>query len=74
MPRGAYRTCKCCGRNRDEAGEMSWTRLCMDCAKARLDANNSQIAARSGPFYMHQQRRTLLIARQRLLAAERTGQ
>lgn len=71
MPRADYKTCKACGKHVNECGPLSWTRLCEVCALTRVEANNDQISAQAGPYYEHQQRRIIMRARQRLLAAER---
>lgn len=49
MPRLAYRNCRLCGRHADEAGLMSWTRLCGDCARVRLHENIDGLHTHSGP-------------------------
>jgi len=41
------------------------------CALTATEANNDQISAKAGPYFEHQQRRQLMVARQQLLAAER---
>lgn len=71
MPHPDYRTCKTCGRDRNEVGPLSWTRQCRSCGMATLEANMDQIAAKSGPYFERQQRRTLMAAQRALLAAER---
>jgi hypothetical protein len=73
MPRLDYKTCRHCGRHADEVGALSRHRKCSECAAARLDANNRQISERDGVWYLHQQRRQLMVARKRLLAAEKTA-
>lgn len=70
MPHPEYANCRICGRHKDECGPLSWTRLCISCGVLRSAANNLQIAVKEGPFYEHQQRRTFLAARQRLLALD----
>lgn len=51
MPKHTFATCRDCRRHRDEAGTLTHTRLCIDCAKRRMAENNEQIHAKSGPYY-----------------------
>lgn len=61
MPDVRYKRCKGCGRKSDEVGPLSWSRLCPDCALARLEENMEGI--RAGEGYAHE-RRLYGIARQ----------
>ena len=54
MPRSDVRYCKGCGRSSEEVGELSWTRLCIECGIARFNGNNYEIAAKTGPAYERQ--------------------
>ena len=40
--------CTCCGRHRDEVGELSWTGLCANCWPAILEENVMGIHRKSG--------------------------
>ena len=42
------RTCKKCGRPREEVGQMSWTGQCFDCAEAAVKENIAGLATMSG--------------------------
>lgn len=44
--RRAY--CKCCGRHRDEAGELSWNGLCVTCWPAIVNENAHGISEQRG--------------------------
>jgi hypothetical protein len=56
MPRAEYAKCKVCGRRREEVGLMSWTRLCGDCAAARLNENIDGIHFHRGPAFLRWRR------------------
>jgi len=43
--------CNCCGRHRDEVGELSWTGLCGDCGVALLNENAIGISTKTGPAH-----------------------
>ena len=51
MPDLRYKTCKGCGKSSAEAGDLSWTRLCYPCAKARVIENNDGISTHTGPAF-----------------------
>ena len=51
MPKATYARCRNCGRHRDEAGTLTHTRLCMDCATRLRDENALALAAKSGPEF-----------------------
>src|SRR6266536_2097283 len=69
-PRYDYKTCKDCGRDRDDVGLLSRQRLCASCAIKRAEQNNEQIAAGNGPFAEHRLRRTIMAAHRGLVASE----
>lgn len=71
MPDHRFKNCKGCGKPSAEVGPLSWTRLCRSCGMARIEANNDQMSAGTGPYFERNQRRTLMEAQRRLLAAER---
>jgi hypothetical protein len=56
MPRYEYATCKVCDRHRREVGPMSWTRLCGDCARERLEENIDGIHFHRGPAFQRWRR------------------
>lgn len=55
MPRPDYRRCRNCNRSAEEAGTLSHTRLCSDCAVLIEYENALQIHAGHGPY--HERRR-----------------
>jgi len=48
--------CKDCGRHRDEAGHISATGLCFDCAAARQAANLAELRHHRGPRFRYWRR------------------
>lgn len=46
--------CRCCGKHRDEVGEITWAGNCMSCADAILVENIEGIHTRTG--YAHRRR------------------
>ena len=48
MPRHDCRHCRNCGRDKDECGVLSWSRLCSDCGKYLLEENIDGIHDHSG--------------------------
>jgi len=48
MPRMDYKWCKACHRHVTEAGVLSHTRLCSDCAAAKLTENVLGLALHQG--------------------------
>lgn len=48
MGQPLYKKCRGCGRHASEAGELSWTRLCGDCAERILTENIVGLATHSG--------------------------
>jgi len=48
VPRAAYKTCKGCGKTREEVGLLSWTRLCQGCAVDRVAENVTGLVTMSG--------------------------
>jgi hypothetical protein len=51
MPDRRRKNCRECHRHANEAGEMSWEGLCIECARERLSSNIDQMHARSGPNF-----------------------
>lgn len=51
MPRSDYKRCRVCRRPSLEVGQLSHTRLCIECARDRLNGNNDQIHVGAGPFH-----------------------
>lgn len=70
MPRADYKTCRECGNHASEVGDLSHERMCLDCAKRRQEANNSQIHNGTGPYALHRVRRQLMAAHKELLAIQ----
>lgn len=48
MPDRRRARCKDCGRHRDTVGLLSWTGLCGDCGKVRLEENVDGLHTFSG--------------------------
>jgi len=64
--------CTCCGKNRDEVGELSWSGLCGPCGAAILEENAVGISTKTG--YAHRRRlRGYAEMLQRELLDERTS-
>ncbi len=73
MPKGYPLTaCKGCQRPLAECGSLSSRGICADCGEARRNANLVCLVAKEGPYYDHWIRRTIMAARVRLVASERT--
>jgi len=48
-----HRRCKVCGGGPDEVGQISARGLCAQDGNARMQRNNAEIRARSGPAFEH---------------------
>ena len=51
MPQPAYKTCRNCGRHASEVGEMSWTRLCIECSEEIKRMHDLQMHLHVGPHF-----------------------
>ena len=56
MPRFTYANCKRCGGNREEVGDLSWTRLCVTCSVEVVSDNLEGMATMRGPYAQHWRR------------------
>lgn len=56
MPDVRRAKCNCCGRHRDEVGELSWTGLCEDCGVTLLKENAIGISTKTGPAHRRRMR------------------
>jgi len=73
MGRVDYKTCRECGRHADDVGELSHTRLCVECGRARLrDAVIEQVEHR-GPTFEYWRTRIAASVGAVLLDAERSN-
>lgn len=66
-----YRICRQCGKHSDEAGPLSWQRLCRRCGAENFVTNLDQLADGEGAFFDHWNRRVFMAARKRLLDSMR---
>lgn len=57
MPDLRYKTCKGCGRPASEVGELSWTRLCIECFPVRQREHNEQMHNHAGPIFREWRRK-----------------
>jgi hypothetical protein len=53
MGRPDYKWCRSCGKHASEVGELSHTRLCVRCARARIEHNYDGLTEHTGPFFRH---------------------
>ena len=63
-------TCKRCRRHKDEVGAITWEGYCSPCGKIVYTENLDQLHEKSGPYYLHWARRSLMASRNILRTAE----
>jgi hypothetical protein len=56
MPNPRRAKCVCCGKHRDEVGELSWKGYCTDCGIELQAENAIGISTKTGPAHRRRMR------------------